>query len=566
MQVVENLEHLINQKVHYLPHHAVIRQDKETTKLRIVYDASAKSNGPSLNDCLYTGPKFDQKIMDILLRFRTHRVALTGDIEKAFLMVSIADKDRDVLRFLWIDDVTKDQPEISILRFTRVVFGISSSPFLLNATIRHHVEKFSSSHPELVQILLQSTYVDDIVFGSSCEDQAYQLYVDSKNILGQGGFNLRKFITNSQSLQKKIDENEERLNASTVATRREGCDETYTKATIGNTQEMRLGEQKILGIRWNVHTDQFVFNLDDIAHSAKESEPTKRNVVSIVGRFYDPLGFLSPIIIKFKMLFQELCASKLGWDQELSGQLLNKWQSLISELQPNRPISIPRCYLHGVNSEVKTYSLCGFCDASTGAYAAVVYLVIETTNSSFVKFAASKTRVSPINSQTIPRLELLSALLLSRLMETVSQNLELPLTQMRCFTDSTVALYWIKGLNKEWKAFVQNRVNEIRKLMPIERWGHCPGKDNPADIPSRASEFIANSLWVNGPSWLKSGNIHNNDKELPMPKEESIFSNDSIPWKLIVISLRMELIHLRAKRILPEVHCAHLISMISTVV
>lgn len=78
-------------KVHYLPHHAVVRQDKETTKLRIVYDASARSDGPSLNNCLYTGPKFDQRIMDILQRFRTYKVALAADIEKAFLMISMSE-------------------------------------------------------------------------------------------------------------------------------------------------------------------------------------------------------------------------------------------------------------------------------------------------------------------------------------------------------------------------------------------------------------------------------------------------------------------------------------------
>ena len=82
VQPVEDSEATETENVHYLPHHAVVRQDKETTKLRIVYDASAKSTGPSLNDCLHTGPKFDQRILDILLRFRTHRVALTADIEK----------------------------------------------------------------------------------------------------------------------------------------------------------------------------------------------------------------------------------------------------------------------------------------------------------------------------------------------------------------------------------------------------------------------------------------------------------------------------------------------------
>ena len=127
-------------KVHYLPHHAVIRRDKSTTKMRIVYDASAKDNGPSLNDCLYTGPALAQNILDILLRFRCHKVALVGDIEKAFLMLPIQESDRDVLRFLWVDDIKNPNPKITALRFTRVVFGVSSSPFLLNATVKHHME------------------------------------------------------------------------------------------------------------------------------------------------------------------------------------------------------------------------------------------------------------------------------------------------------------------------------------------------------------------------------------------------------------------------------------------
>ena len=125
--------------IHYLPHLAVLRADKKTTKLRIVYDASAKKDGPSLNDCLYAGPSLTPLIFDILLRFRLQSIGITCDIEKAFLNVSIAPEDRDLLRFLWIDDITKDNPEIVIRRFTRVVFGVNSSPFLLNGTISRHV-------------------------------------------------------------------------------------------------------------------------------------------------------------------------------------------------------------------------------------------------------------------------------------------------------------------------------------------------------------------------------------------------------------------------------------------
>ena len=124
-------------KTHYLPHHAVIRRDKATTKLRVVYDASARSNGAALNNCLYTRPPLAENIFDILLRIRASKIALTGDTEKVFLMVSIAEEDRDVLRFLWVDDIEKRNPEIMVLGFSRVVFGVCPSPFLLNATLKN---------------------------------------------------------------------------------------------------------------------------------------------------------------------------------------------------------------------------------------------------------------------------------------------------------------------------------------------------------------------------------------------------------------------------------------------
>ena len=130
-----------------------------------MYDASARTSGPSLNDCLYTGVSFGQSIFDILLRFRAYRVALTGDIEKAFLMVSVQEKDRDSLRFLWTRDVSKEVPEVVAFRFARVVFGVNSSPFLLNATIDHHMRKYQESDPLFVDKCLSSVYVDDVSLG-----------------------------------------------------------------------------------------------------------------------------------------------------------------------------------------------------------------------------------------------------------------------------------------------------------------------------------------------------------------------------------------------------------------
>ena len=116
------------------------------------------------------GLKFAQKI---LIRFCSYPIALTADIEKAFLMISVKEEDRDVLRFLWVNDVNADEVKIRPLRFTRVVFGVCSSPFLLNSTIRHHLEAYRSTHPELIQKLVDSFYVDDVVTGALTVAEAF---------------------------------------------------------------------------------------------------------------------------------------------------------------------------------------------------------------------------------------------------------------------------------------------------------------------------------------------------------------------------------------------------------
>ena len=484
VEVVSKPDQLDGDKLHYLPHHAVIRQDKETTKLRIVYDASAKESDLSLNDCLHTGPKFDQSVLDILLRFRLYHTALVADIEKAFLMISVNKQDRDALRFLWVSDPEKEPPDIQVLRFARVVFGVVSSPFLLNVTIRHHIKRLQSVYPELTDCLLRSIYVDDVICGASSEDSAYKLFLESKEMLKLGGFNLRKFVTNSKEVQERINEKE-------------------GQSGLRDS----VAEQLVLGVSWNVSTDEIIFKPREILNNLQEVEVTKRHVVHTVGKFFDPLGFLSPIMIRFKILFQELCEAKVDWDQTISGPLLDEWNTLVNSLRECCHIRVPRCYYTGNSSEVVSQCLYGFCDASKRAYVAVIYLVVQTSTHHFVRFVTSKTRVAPTQGQTIPRLELLSTLLLARLMKRVTLCLEkvITLDNPVYFSDSQIALHWISGKDKVWKQFVQNRVVEIRSLTSIDSWKHCAGEENPADIPSRgllASRFHTNVLWLNGPTWL----------------------------------------------------------------
>ena len=535
VQPVSDMDLGVVGEVHYLPHHAVVKQDRETTKVRVVYDASAKATGGlSLNQCLHTGPSFNQKILDILLRFRSYPVALMADIEKAFLMVSVTEDDRNSLRFLWVDDITKSEPVIQTYRFSRVVFGVSSSPFLLNATIDYHLKQFSSTHPDLVKLIRQSIYVDDMVTGTMNIDEAQKLYSESKNIFKLGGFNLRKFFTNVPELQKLFNAEEQQPAAMSGS-----IEETYAKSTLGGVQAMTSTDQKVLGVKWNVSADCIVFSVQEIADVAEKEEPTKRRVTSIVGKFYDPLGFLSPVIIKFKVFFKELCEDCIEWDEELSGDILQKWQSLIKSLKEAPTFSIPRFYLQDIDIEGATLSLHGFCDASKEAYAAVVYIVAHSDSQVCVRFVVSKTRVAPRQELTIPRLELMSALLLARLIDNVMKSLSpiFCLEQPTCYTDSQVALYWIIGVSKDWKQFVQNRVLEIRELVPINCWKHCPGCENPADLPSRGLspiELSVNSLWHCGPDWLKVPRDANlADMEMPTDCLAEMKTNNRMAHSLL---------------------------------
>ena len=148
--------------VHYFPHKEVVKEDRTTTKLRVVHDASARSRSePSLKDCLLSGPALTPLIFEVLLRFRLHKVALIRDLEKAFLNIEIKPEERNLLRFLWIDDINSSNPEVITLRFTRLVFGLVCSPFILNVTLRNHLSKYENIDPEFVDTVVRALHVDD---------------------------------------------------------------------------------------------------------------------------------------------------------------------------------------------------------------------------------------------------------------------------------------------------------------------------------------------------------------------------------------------------------------------
>ena len=325
-------------------------------------------------------------------------------------MFSVQEKDRDSLRFLWIRDPRSEEPEVVVFRFTRVVFGVNCSPFLLNATIDHHMRQYQDADPQFVDKFLSSIYVDDVSLGSDSVDSTYQLYLKSKTRLAEAGFKLRKFVTNSDELRHQVNANEQTVEEPSKAAVVREEDQSYAKDSLGTRTDITDGRHKILGVQWDFIQDAFTFNIGDVSHYMEDCEPTKRNVVSMTARYFDPLGVVSPVTVLFKMFFQSLCEAGVGWDDPLTGKLWEEWNRLLSSLRGPESLVIPRCYFSEMSGCPRSLKLIRFCDASSEVYAAVVYLRIESETQVTSRFIAAKTRVAPLRGMTIPQLELLSAL------------------------------------------------------------------------------------------------------------------------------------------------------------
>ena len=271
--------------VFYLPHHAIIRKDKQTTKTRIVFDASAKdSNGVSLNSCLEPGPALQPDLVGILLRFRKNYVGIMGDIEKMFLQIRLKEEDRDSHRYLWRDLNPKATPKI--YRMTRVTFGVVSSPFLAIGTIQEHVKMCKETFPVASSEILRNTYVDDFASGRDNVLETLRLQQSATELMQNAAFNLTKWSSNSSELMDAVPERD--------------------RAAVGLVNlESGLAKAhpiaKALGLKWNTVTDNLVFGIDvDIVKSRSNSVYTKREVASLAAKIFDPIGLIAPFSVRSK--------------------------------------------------------------------------------------------------------------------------------------------------------------------------------------------------------------------------------------------------------------------------
>ncbi|XP_002734893.1 uncharacterized protein LOC100366659 [Saccoglossus kowalevskii] len=466
--------HQTGEVIHYVPHQAVIREKAETTKMRIVYDCSAKANtkSPSLNDCLETGPSLQPLLFDIMIRNRMRKYCIRGDIQKAFLQIRVHEQDRDAMRILWYNNLQDRQ--LMEYRFTRVIFGATSSPYILGVTLQKHIENYRENYPITVQTLLDDTYVDDIQGGETERDVAV-FKEESTKILSEGGFSLHKWHSNITHLSSKNN------------IKHEGTDNTSTSDT------------KILGIPWNKMEDTLIL---DFEPGLKGSEPTtKRKMISDINSIYDILGWSSPVTITAKLIFSEVCLLQLHWDERVPEGIHKKWWMWIKSLQLAPTITIPRCVFTDTPT---SFEIHGFADASKVALCAAVYVVAcRDSKPVSQQLLVAKSRIAP-KDRSIPRLGLAAAHTLAKLQNNVSKALAaFPITAWNSWVDSTTVLYWLQN-HGEWSTFVRNRVRKIGELTDAQ-WRYVPTTENPSDLGTRGTTpDHLGTLWFNGPKWLSS--------------------------------------------------------------
>ncbi|XP_071043466.1 uncharacterized protein [Parasteatoda tepidariorum] len=305
-------------------------------------------------------------------------------------------------------------------------------------------------------------------------------------MMKRGGFSLRKWVSNDPDV---------------LATISEELKTVDSKHMINDDQPV-----KILGIAWLPDVDTFTFTI-----TVNESDVwTKRKVLSEVAKIFDPLGWLAPTVITSKIFLQELWSHHLGWDEELPDSLASQWRVFQKQLPLLTNIKIPRYILIPQATDVQVH---GFCDSSEKAYCAAIYIRSKDTNQAVTsRLLTSKTRVSPVKPQSLPRLELCSALLLANLLQATLPTLTVPISETFAWSDSKITLAWLKSEPRRWQPFVANRVARIQELTPNVHWNFVSGLENPADCGTRGippTKLEKCDLWFNGPDWLNSSTFPN---------------------------------------------------------
>ena len=459
--------------VFFMPHHGVSTEAKP--KLRICFDALTEYEGFSVNNQTLQGPDLINPLRGVLLRFMQYEHAFQGDIKQMYLQCRIPVNERNTLRFFWFKEGRIVQYRLCVHFFGGRWCSAASAYCLRKAADTY------SPTPQVRELIYRSFYVDDCTSSHKKEREMEAALFGIKDTLMEAHMNLTKIVSTSQSLMEKVPENDRAPEA---------------KA---------LGENvlsKALGVRWDVGRD-ILYYVNRL--SCQDKPVTKREILKKVSKMYDPLGLLSPILHKGRLIFQESTREVLQWDDPVPEHLDQAWRKWVNTLASVSNLCFPRCIMPSeyLSSYVELHS---FSDGGSYGYGAVCYLRMISYNTGDIRviLLSGKSRLCPLKEVSVPRVELCGAVESVKLGAMIKDELTIKVSRSIYWTDSKILLAYIRNEHKRFKVYVANRVGTILRHTSASEWLYVPSNENPADVATKGctvSELPES--WINGPDFLK---------------------------------------------------------------
>ncbi|XP_058817455.1 uncharacterized protein LOC131680761 [Topomyia yanbarensis] len=511
-----------NPKVWYLPLNVVLHPRKPE-KVRLVWDAAATVKGVSLNSQLLTGPDMLVPLTTVINRFRERRIAFGADIREMYHQIRIRDEDKQAQRFLFRTNPL-NPPDIYVMDVA--TFGSTSSPCSAQYVKNLNASEYADKFPEAAAAIVENHYVDDYFDSADSVQEAIRRASEVREIHSRAGFEIRNWVSNSNEVL-------------------EGLGKSATKRTVHFHRDKTNETERVLGIIWDPVSDVFSFstehreNLRPYLQGA--TRPTKRLVLSCVMGFFDPQGLLAPFTIHGRMLVQDLWRTGCQWDDEIDDSSFAKWKRWTSLLPEVNAIRIPRCYFNCVSADGQI-ELHIFTDASEFAYGCVAYFRTIKNGKVQCSLVMSRSKVAPLKRQSIPRLELMAAVLGARAMHSIQSSHSFPIQRRFLWTDSSTVLSWIRSEQNNYKQFTAFRIGEIVELTSVSDWRWVKTKFNIADVLTKWGK--GPPLQSEGPWFQGSELMYQLEQDwprqvLPAPgtKEEmrafSLFHDVNVPERLM---------------------------------
>ncbi|XP_055589065.1 uncharacterized protein LOC129741367 [Uranotaenia lowii] len=466
----------------------VVLNPKKPEKVRLIWDAAAKVDGVSLNSMLMKGPDLLTSLLSILFRYRERELAIAADIKEMFHQILVRPEDRSAQLFLWRD--SPDKP-LETMVMDVAIFGATCSPAHAQFVKNLNASEHQHDYPRAADAITRWHYVDDYIQCVDTIEEAVELALQVTEVHSRGKFEIVNWISNRNEVLEQIGANNPRA-----------------------VKNMHFGEdsegQRLLGMIWQPSSDVFSFPVQfckEIADLVNcKTIPTKRQLLKLVMSLYDPLGLISVFTIHGKIIIQEVWRERIDWDEQIPTEIFTKWKQWLSALPDIESLKIKRCYFPGYSKNTYDHvQLHIFVDASEQAYAAVAYLRVVEGNQIRCALVSSKTKVAPLKILSIPRLELLAALIGARLRKVIEEEHTITIHEVFFWSDSTTVLSWIRSDMRRYNRFVAHRINEILELSKIEEWRWVPTRLNVADEATkwgRGPSFDAESRWYKAPEFL----------------------------------------------------------------